>query len=171
MWIWQKRISVNLRLSANIPSLTDLNGSISGGAYSRENQVLQLVFRQHSFCSGRKLSIPKKISSKSSIIRHSIFRQQSFIGRPNWLKFVWRIFKGTPTDSGYYDHSFETIVSVLEENSVNQKRNWVHRRLSTNNVIWKKIRYCNWSFEAVVFVLEDLNVPTKKFINPSIFRQ
>ena len=51
----------------NIRELTDLLGG-----NSRENRVLQLFFRNHSFCFGRKLGIPKiKLNSRLSATRFS----------------------------------------------------------------------------------------------------
>ena len=52
--------SVKPRLSAKICALENLVGENSSGGFLRENQVLPLLFRNHSFFN-RKLSIPKEV--------------------------------------------------------------------------------------------------------------
>ena len=114
---------VATRVSSNIRSLADLIGGNPTGEYSRENQIIQLFFQTIVFV----LDKPKDKFSKQSIIRHSIFHQHSCIARPNWREFEWRIFVGKPGTTIIFS---ETIVFVLEENSVNQKRSSVNSRLS-----------------------------------------
>ena len=67
--IFQEKFNeLPLRFSVNIQSQPDVIGGNSGAGHPRENQVLQLVFRDHSFGFGRKIQVYRSslISRKSA---------------------------------------------------------------------------------------------------------
>ena len=69
------RNSVSPRLSAtqvfaNICALADLTGGNWSGGFSRENEVLQVVFRNQTFRFARKINIWKENYRNPSIFRH-----------------------------------------------------------------------------------------------------
>ena len=61
---------IPLRFLVNIQSLADVIGGNSGIGHPRENQVLQLIFRDHSFCFGKKIQVYRSsLNSRSSANR------------------------------------------------------------------------------------------------------
>ena len=74
-WLYKMRSSVSHRLSdaqffAYICALAGLTGGNSSGGFSSENDVLQIVFRSHTFRFARKLNFWKKKFRNPSIFHH-----------------------------------------------------------------------------------------------------